>query len=329
MYRLLEFNFKIKEEFEGNPDEKFNRFETQIASRYEAYRYKSLYVGKWGYRIPENEHLEDFLRMIKPFDKYYDFSLWMKNIYEEKDYQEASAFLLDFPYGCDEYDNEKDLEELNTESYICNECRAVEKKEVLILEQDNDWIEDIENTYAGISTNRKDYVISRQLYDYLKEKNIDGDFFRPVYDINKTLFGYRLYGEKNILPQFSIVGGEAECYNKCEECGSVAIEPYWEWDLDDNSLWNSISAQYKIGSFSMSGCYNINKRGLKALKCVNLTSEYHPTNKDVIIDSHLYWLIEKKWPDIKQYVFPIFFKDFEVRINPCTHFLTKQYVNAE
>lgn len=288
MYKELIIGMELKDSEAGRFNKERILFQKNFQKVYGKYKRKTYLFGEnFEYVIPSNkEDLNIVLEKIKPFIKHFELRMRTEEKYEAIDYDKAVAYKVEFPYGFDEYDNFHDKEELELEISKCNACAATDKKEILYLSfQGNDKFK---KGCAGHSDEYEDQIISILLEKHLTDAGIDKDFFKPVYNIRKKLLGYRLYGEKNVLPPKSIVINGEEDYVDCESCGSASIRQLPPYSINIENTWS------------------IDDWGIDALCDINQTYEYRPIYRLVIINKNTYSSIKEVWPEVTKYVIPIF-----------------------
>lgn len=287
MYRSLVVNMQLREKFQRTSSSDRTRFEMDFDKKYEKYKRKNYVCGvSWEYVIPENKFdLRETLEEIKPFQSQYYFGLRLERKYEPKDYDAAVAFKMNFSYGFMEYDNYHDREELELDTNICDDCTAVDRKEILFLRLDSK--KKFRSEYLGLSSEFEDPIISVPLREYLVKSGIADALFKPVKNYRKEVIGYRFYGEKNILPPGSVTSGYQEYQRVCNTCGRTIVDVRFDLDLDKKAGWS------------------ISQEGMKCLADANLTYEYRPILRDVIINHKIGALMQEVWPKATNYLIPI------------------------
>lgn len=75
----------------------------------------------------------------------------------------------------------------------------------------------------GISSYNMDYIISKPMYEFLIDEGIEKNNFRPVYSGGNKIKGYRIYGEQNLLPLYTVIPPEVDSRKKCPVCGRIYL----------------------------------------------------------------------------------------------------------
>lgn len=216
------------------------------------------------------------------------FQCWVQVVYEEFEYENAEAFVISFPYGFDEYDNCYDRDELELDTFPCDDCCANDRKEILYLELDKEK-DGFCESFSGLSVDGyEEQIISIPLYNHLCSNDVQEECFKPVFDLNDNIVGYSFYGLNNILPEGTTASRLEEEREVCPSCGRVLVE-YYEENLEEPIR-----------------PWTITEEGIRMLQDVNFTYEYRENLRKIIVSKKVFRLIKEKWPEIVEYVEPMF-----------------------
>lgn len=296
---------------------------------------------RWTYKLTSRDEKYDaFWEFWEKHKEEFDIVVYGGTIHEKEDLEAADAFMLVFRKQCYYYDEAECLE------VVSPALGQWQLKPPILIQLPTNTKKAFRKGMAGANTPDFESYISPQLYEYLIEKGIGKEFFRPAYAkrSREEPVAWRLWGGDHVLPPESLMPfGNPEDqvwlqdldtgYVKwvCNEDGDLTEGDYddeYEEDMFNEFNADTFNAEDVIydydddddeddmpdWKFYLNGEFEtyrktLRKEGIAQLAYVNDGYECIGNIRPTIVNKELFWLIAEKVSTVKRFSHPIFFSD--------------------
>lgn len=290
MFRNIVLELRIKDEAIGCFNKERVLCEKEFNYNYGKFEVPTMIHGDGReFHIPDDKiNLDRLKNLLVGLSPFYYIKHWITAGYRQEDFERAPAAIVDFSIGFEDYGNFHDKEELESSTEVCEVCGATELKNELILRIEPSLAKKFKKSFMGFSSENGAQILSIPFYVFLLDRGIESRFFRPVYNIKKNLVGYYLHGTQNILPLAAVyIEGVSYDSRKCPCCGRVSMRNEDAGGID-----------IKI--------YRLTDDAVNLLQAVNVTYEYWPFERRLLINRDLLFLLKEQWEDVLEYAEPVF-----------------------
>ncbi|MDE8731915.1 hypothetical protein P0G10_02135 [Eubacteriales bacterium DFI.9.88] len=306
----MQLDIEIRPQYALDDDEmdRFSRSMRKVVDEFdlEFNKYRVRRRHYYSYKIKNtDEDYERFMEFHEEYKKKLDIVIYPYTVYEEEDYENASAFLLEFTNQCYYYDEGYDFEKydcLKTDSAALGQWYPIPPIYIKLPIKTQRAFEGLE----GAITHDFESYISPKLHEYLISCGIGEEYFKEAYKKGREreIVAYRLWGREHVLPAESLFPfnkdyEDAWCYDP--DTGYVKWVRDEDDDGEDMEHWEgnprgSLEPETPI----------ITKEGLEALSYVSDSFEAMGNIRSTIINPELFQLIREKVPSVMKRSIPIF-----------------------
>lgn len=232
----------------------------------------------------KNPDFKEIVSFAQKFPKEIKLKIWSRRLeYEEKEIEEAVAFIPDFAnYLCEEY------EDFSLEYEECPYCYArLADKERIVYIMPKGIVKTKANEYGVLDVNvvSDRPMVLPKLYEKLVDEGIPEKFFRPAVSKRKKILAYELVSD-NRIPVGTYEDGNYSYKFKCGVCGTAHY-------VIDVSQYNYVPK-------------TLSEEGISFLKDVNITEASYCGCPQILVSKKFYDLIKKYVPTAK--FLPVFLR---------------------
>ena len=243
-----------------------------------------------------------------------DICLYADTCYEEKDFDEAAAFILKFPKSFQYYDDwndekyesfvmtcAKSPEDINSQA-----CGTWEHTEKIFAKPNMGIKKAFDNKYSGATSYEASdaSIISQKLAEYLMEQGISEDFFTPVHQKRGDSWAYFLDGRKNLIPSGQLFCSWIDGSTICSVCGKHLMMRKENKQLDE--LNDRLVDVICLGNPFQGDRWEITTEAAANLQPVNLTEDFFISKQMTLINKELFSLIHMQVPEVVKKTVPVF-----------------------
>ncbi|MCQ4635523.1 hypothetical protein NE619_02175 [Anaerovorax odorimutans] len=264
----------------------------------------------YSYKIKSTDgQYQAFLKFNEQYKKKLDIIIYPYTVYENQDYESASAYLLQFTNKCYYYDDYPDFEKYDCMEIASDALGQWYPRPPIYINLPIKTKRAFEKRIDGAITPDFESYLSPKLYEYLIKRGVDSSCFKEAYKKGRTYetVAYRLWGKEHTLPPESLfLFTEDDEYVWCQDpaTGCVKWIPYEgeEGEAIEDYNWHlhgSLNPQI----------YTMTKAGIGALGYVSDSFEAWGNMRTTIVNPELFRLISEKVPEVRKRSIPIFRRD--------------------
>lgn len=261
-----------------------------------------------------DEKREQILGFTEKNQNKIDICLYADTCYEEKDFDEAAAFILKFPKSFQYYDDWNEdkyasfvmtcaatLGDTNSEA-----CGTWEHTEKIFAKPNMGIKKAFGNKYAG-ATSHEDSgasIISHKLAAYLMEQGISEGFFTHVHQKRGDSWAYFLDGRKYLISSNQLFCSWTDGPTICSICGKHLMKRKENKQL--NELNERLANVICLGNPFQGDRWEITEEAAANLQPVNLTEDFFVSTQKTIVSKELFHLIRGQVPEVMEKTVPVF-----------------------
>ena len=246
-----------------------------------------------------------------------DICMYADTIYEQEDFERASAFIPVFPRSFNYYD---DWNEEKYASFVITcaasrgdrdskACGTYEHTETIFAKPNMGIKKAFDSKYAGataIETSEAS-IVSEKLAEYIIEAGVNKEYFAPVNQRRGDVWAYFLDGRKSLIKSGQLLNNLTQGPVDCPLCGKHLMKRKEDERIE--ALEDRLPNVIILGNPYECDLWEITEEALMDIKPVNMTEDFFfSSNQITVVSREFFELIKEKVPEIMKNSIPVFKK---------------------